>query len=150
MKNLFIIVSFLWAIPAFAMPVCYDNATPTVVSSIGKTVPSANETCFDHSGSLVHSLRTEFYTISGGNTLVPKSQGDVDGIKATLATALQAREASRDNRRSEIANKLAKLSDAQINNYIDTNVVDLASVRAYLKRLTKVTRDGFINLKADK
>ena len=41
---------------------------------------------------------------------------------------------------ANIADKLTGLTDAQIDNYIDSNVTDLASARTYLKRLTKATR----------
>jgi len=66
---------------------------------------------------------------------IPQFVVDAKVDKKALANS------DRATRRSEIQSKLTRLSNAQIDSYIDANVTDLASAREYLKRLTKVTRD---------
>lgn len=43
--------------------------------------------------------------------------------------------------RQTAATQLLRANDQQIDQYIDTNVTDLASAKDFLKQLTRITRD---------
>lgn len=101
--KIFIVSLILWAVPAYAIPICYRASIPTVVSSIGKSVPDADELCFNHSGVLVYGMDTEFYAVVGG-ILSPKLKVDVDVIKANRVVTVQAKKIERNNARADLRN----------------------------------------------
>lgn len=99
------------------MKIWFKNTDPTVIISIGKSKGEADESFFEHDGSLAHGMDNEFYDISGGNTLVAKSQVDVDAIKATRTqTAQQAKvehEARLETARGHLANGIPSTQPEQ-------------------------------------
>jgi len=74
-----------------------------------------------------------------------KSQSEIDAIIA----ADLAKEQAQSDRIAGIRDKLTNLTPAQVSNYIDNNVTNLAGAVTYLKRLTLVVRDIAIELKGE-
>ncbi len=69
-----------------------------------------------------------------------------DGIEARTkaeidATLEEVEKTAKANRIAEIRTKLTSMTPAQLDNYVDNNVTDMASTRTYLKRLTLVVRN---------
>jgi len=87
-----------------------------------------------HSSCSIHDNDFKEW-LSAGNTPDPDPEMTPEKIAERAALAQVAAD-----RRADILAKLSGVADAQLDAYIDTNVTNLTSATAYLKRLTKVTR----------
>jgi len=121
------------------MKIWFKNNDISKVVSIGKTVGESDESFIKHAGPLEHGFDVEFYFIAGG-ILVPQTLTEVDAIKAQRATDAKTESTKKAARVAEIKSKLTGMTFAQLDNYIDTNITNMASAKVYLKRLTRIVR----------
>ena len=120
------------------MKIWYKNAEPTVIISTGKTVGEADESFFL---SDIKPEDDEFYTIDQGppQVLVRKVQSAIDAIKAARQQAItDARQKRIDAQAQYALQKFDDVTYAQIDNYIDNTLTDLAGAKIVVKRLAKL------------
>jgi len=124
------------------MKIWFDPVQPDPKPVLGiNRLGNAGEDFVDtFPSALVHGKDNEFYEVSGG-ALVAKDQAVVDAIKSQReADAIQAA-LDKQARIDSIRDKLTGATPAQVNQYIDANVTNLAGAVTYLKRLTMIVRD---------
>ena len=118
----------------------YLNSTPSKIHSINKSVLADGESSFEDVEGIYQGDDPEYYEISGAPdnpSLSRKSQAAIDSIIAAKAQAA----ADYQQKHSDANDKLQELAGwtyAELNTYIDSNVTDMASAKAYLKKLSRV------------
>ena len=116
----------------------YKNSDPTVIISVNKTVGDADETSFM---SDTWPDDQEFYTINhdADPVLVRKVQSAIDAIKAARAQATADKlQKKQDAKAALTINDLAGKTYQQADDYVETQVTDLARVKAMLKKMAKI------------
>ena len=131
---LILLTGTAWA----ATKIWYKNSDPTVVISTGKSVGNADEAYFL---SDIKPDDDAFYTIDQGppQILVRKNQMDIDAIIAARSQAKTDYQQKQIDAKAELTlNDLAGKSYADVETWIDTQVTDMASARAVLKKMAKI------------